>query len=426
MGLYAFLQINVMIQAYSNPVRQINNVVLPILALPGLLVCMPFSNFSDQSQWGMNGVSPASLTFFSDPRTGFAPFTPKNTPAFPDIPVLIDCCYTAFSDFFVDCFTKAKKCAVKAYQIRNFAGTFPTSIINPATNLPRSWYIYFDCLQVSPGITFQKDSDQLYIPFFVTMDTGVIAMDMNSQWWNDSSTDSNYDPLYRQFCDNSMFWPKKFTMFSFEASENQTSITDIYFGVDPNIDLKIGGSQNRIRTDLGRGITSCYIYHFAYWDIEKRPVISSVGWSTSYDLTLGTLPWIAISSQWPQAAAIKRMSIVQLGWMRIHLTMAEQQTREAVLFTYLDLATTILSIIGSAAALTHICVGPGDYDPKGLLNKIFYNDVPVLKNAATDMSSARAAAEAEKDKNKKKQLKKAKAKAMQQKAEEDEDQEEDE
>ena len=52
--------------------------------------------------------------------------------------------------------------------------------------------------------------------------------------------------------------------------------------------------------------------------------------------------------------------------------------------SFLDLATTIFSIIGSGFALTYILVGPGEYDPKGILNKLFYYDVPTLKAANTD------------------------------------------
>jgi hypothetical protein len=174
-------------------------------------------------------------------------------------------------------------------------------------------------------------------------------------------------------------------MFSYEPMENLTNAVDIYYQTDAGIDKAIGGSQNRIRTDLGIGITSCLLQHFAYWDITGAKVTASIGWTTSYDLTVGFLPWISKASYFGVAGRVFQQ---KLGWMRLHVTMAESQTREALLFTYLDLATTILSIIGSAAALVHIIVGPGDYDPKGLINKLFYNDVPVLKMAATDIAAA--------------------------------------
>jgi hypothetical protein len=82
-----------------------------------------------------------------------------------------------------------------------------------------------------------------------------------------------------------------------------------------------------------------------------------------------------------------RFRSAELAWLRVHVDMHETQTRERVAFTYLNLVTTFLSVIGAATALTHIIVGPGDYDPTGLLNKLFYYDVPVLKEAATDLAA---------------------------------------
>ena len=69
---------------------------------------------------------------------------------------------------------------------------------------------------------------------------------------------------------------------------------------------------------------------------------------------------------------------------RLQVSMNELQSTQATTLTFLDLATTIFSIIGSGYALTYLLIGPGEYDPKGILNKMFFYDVPTLKGAKTD------------------------------------------
>jgi len=399
MGVYAYLQINVMIQAYSNPVREINNVIQPTLQLPGIYICMPFVNLPDGSWWVTQAAVKAfasQLTMFADPRTSMAPLIALNNPSNPNVYTLTDCCKTTFLDFFVDCFTFGRTCPVP---VRFLRGTSQT------TSFFGSWLIKLQCLQVSPGIMFYANSDNLFIPFFLTSDNSVLAL--KNDWTISNRTDAQYDEAYLFFCNNYMYWPHKFVMFSYMGIENSTNVADILYQKS-GLDAVIGGSQNRIRTDIGAGITSCFLQHFAYWDINGNKIIANTGWTTSYDLAVGSLPWVSGPSTFPVYGRVQQQN---MAWMRLHVTMAEVQTREAILFTYLDLATTILSIIGSAAALTHIIAGPGDYDPKGLINKLFYNDVPVLKNAATDIAAAALAASNEQDKKKKKKEKKKAAEA---------------
>lgn len=171
-------------------------------------------------------------------------------------------------------------------------------------------------------------------------------------------------------------------VFSYMPSENTTNPVDIYFG-NKGVDALIGGPQNRIRTDIGRGITSVLLSHYKYWDVTGNLVVGRTGWTTSYDLTLASLPWTIATSSFDS----RRQRAAELGWLRVHIDLHEQQTREFISFTYLSLITAFLTIIGSATTLSHIIIGRGEYDPTGLLNKLFYYDVPVLKEAATDVAA---------------------------------------
>jgi len=397
MGLYAYLQISVMVEAYSNPVRQVNAVVLKELSIPGLYICQPMVNLTDGSWWrkdtpaaslaAVQAYAGSVLNMLADPRTSFAPMIVTNNPTSVGIPLLLTCCKTTFLDYFVDCFTYARTCPVQMrYQ---FGGAQLTSTYG-------NWNIKFQCVNVAPGVTFYEDSDNLFIPWFLTNDNGVLSRDAN--WGVSNRSDAGYDVQYLYFCNNFVYWPKKTTMFSYLGIENLTNTVDIYYQAS-GLDDIIGGSQNRIRTDLGNGITSVALQHYTYTDINLNPVTSLIGWTTSFDLTLPPLPWTSVPSFYGTGG---RVSTAVLVWCRVHVTMAEVRTQEAILFTYLDLVTTILSIIGSAAALVHIVVGPGDYEPKGLLNKLFYNDVPVLHNAASDVLGA---AIEKKDKKKEKESK---------------------
>ncbi len=183
-------------------------------------------------------------------------------------------------------------------------------------------------------------------------------------------------------CLCAQYWPSKFVLLSYMPSENTTSPVDLFFG-NTGADALIGGTQNRIRSDIGRGISSILLSHYKYWDVSGNLVMASTGWTASYDLTLGSLPWTLAASPWTD----KRQRAAELAWLRVHVELLERQTREFIAFSYLDVVTAFLTIIGSATTLTHLIVGRGEYDPTGLLNKLFYFDVPVLKEAATDVSA---------------------------------------
>ena len=66
MGLYAYLQISVMVEAYSNPVRQVNAVVLKELQLPGLYICMVRFTVAQQQHARTCWVAVALCTNYSD------------------------------------------------------------------------------------------------------------------------------------------------------------------------------------------------------------------------------------------------------------------------------------------------------------------------------------------------------------------------
>jgi hypothetical protein len=63
----------------------------------------------------------------------------------------------------------------------------------------------------------------------------------------------------------------------------------------------------------------------------------------------------------------------------------EFQTSIVSLFTVLDLITASLAIIGSSTALVALIIGPGEYNPNGIINRLFYSEVPMLKNTASDI-----------------------------------------
>jgi hypothetical protein len=117
----------------------------------------------------------------------------------------------------------------------------------------------------------------------------------------------------------------------------------------------VGGPGGRLRADLGRGLASVWVFHRTYVTIAGLLDPTRTGYNLYYEATIEGVPWTSGASIiWPQ-----RLSYTELGWIRIHVSMDETQTSERVAFTYLDLATTFLSIIGASAALVKIIVGPG-------------------------------------------------------------------
>jgi hypothetical protein len=106
-------------------------------------------------------------------------------------------------------------------------------------------------------------------------------------------------------------------------------------------------------------------------------------------MTVASLPWTISPSSWNPS----RQRSAELGLLRIHVDLHETQTREFISFPYLNIITAFLTIIGSATTLSQIIIGRGEYDPTGLLNKLFYYDVPVLKEAASDHAAETTTAE---------------------------------
>jgi hypothetical protein len=49
---------------------------------------------------------------------------------------------------------------------------------------------------------------------------------------------------------------------------------------------------------VGRGITSVLVTHFRYWNVNGVEVPANTGWTTSYDLTISSLPWVIVASPW--------------------------------------------------------------------------------------------------------------------------------
>jgi hypothetical protein len=88
--------------------------------MPGLYLCMPSNNMSSGANW----LNPSYTSLYADPRISFDPVVVTNIPAYPNTPVLLDCCKTTEQDFFTSCFTKALKCPVGNRMLRNQVSIF--------------------------------------------------------------------------------------------------------------------------------------------------------------------------------------------------------------------------------------------------------------------------------------------------------------
>ncbi len=62
----------------------------------------------------------------------------------------------------------------------------------------------------------------------------------------------------------------------------------------------------------------------------------------------------------------------------IFFSFSQQITTEVILFNYLNMITVMLSVISSSTALIHLIVGPGEYDPKGVIINSFFFTIYVF------------------------------------------------
>jgi hypothetical protein len=157
-------------------------------------------------------------------------------------------------------------------------------------------------------------------------------------------------------------------------------------GVDPvglylgTLDANVGGPQGRIRADIGIGFSSISISRFTYTNFDGTPNPAQTGWTVGYDQNLPPIVWSLAPSQWNP----HRVAATYLSYTRVRCTTSVLQTKLVSLFTVLELITATLAIIGSSTALVTSIIGPGEHNPNGLINRVFYSDVPMLKNTASD------------------------------------------
>jgi len=363
LAFYAFLQIRVMLDAYAVPSKLSAFQSLTRIVVPGILACVPSVNLLDLTFFQRTEYS--NLQLLSDPRLAVDPYMPTNVPNQNGNPYLLDCCLTNNQDFFVSCFTLGLKCPT------------PVRFRRGLTSKYQNWQLSLDCADISPGLVFRSNSDNLWLPLYLLTDNGIGAYD---QFGNFSRDAPNMDRAWLKYMDNNAYIPAKIFVFTYIEAENNTNLVDVYFGKH---DDNVGGSQGRIRCDVGRGISSLWWFHFTYTDVNKQLIPAYSGLSLFYEAMIESVPWNSSPSLYP-AATVGRLYYQELGWLKVHINMDETQITERVSFSYLDLSTTFLSIIGASTALIKIIVGPGEFDPKGMLNKCFYMDVPTMKETNTD------------------------------------------
>jgi len=172
---------------------------------------------------------------------------------------------------------------------------------------------------------------------------------------------------------------------SYLQSENNTDLINLFYGAFEN---NVGGSRGRWRVDLVRGTNSVGVGPFSFYDTHGRYVPTQSGFNMFFNLGFDPILWGNQNSPWDACAGLTRncrQRVQSLGYVNVAPTYQLTVTNQQVLFTFLNIITVFLSVISSSTALIHIIVGPGEYDPKGLLNKFFFFDVPVLRDAASDI-----------------------------------------
>ena len=228
---------------------------------------------------------------YGNPRQMLDPLVVTNIPAFAGQPVYLDCCLTAQQDFFTSCFTQVRskqlqnKTAIRALlsaiSVLTYVGIYsspPVSsrlspIPSPHSYAPHSqtythiyiyslrqalkcpvvtrmlrrqtttfgsWTISFDCIKLDPGLTFRTAADSLWIPYFLTQDTGILSRDLATPPNVTKYGNPSLDAAWLYYMDQYVYWPNKLVFFSYIASENLTNPVDIFYG---KFDSNVGGFQ---------------------------------------------------------------------------------------------------------------------------------------------------------------------------------------
>jgi hypothetical protein len=376
---FAYAEIMICVNAYMNPSKSLLVKVVPELVLPGLLICASAIDLTTSNAFAPFPVF-GTPTFFGDPRISLRPFWGDALTSFPQssapnhhIPSA--CCLSSDIDFMGSCFTQQPACPVNA--------RFRPNQFGYSSLLANGFSIQFDCMDYAPGIKFTSNTQSLWMPYQLLTDYGVLAWDNstgNSSYVTGSysnSDDPSTDEAYALYMQNLVYWPAKLLFMSYLPSENNSNPIDLYYGrLDTAETL-----QTRIRLDMERGITSIQLGRYAYIDWAGNTLAAQSGLSYYYDLTVPALPWASAQSKYNPY----RQLVSMLGWTQIRPNFYEVDTVEIVLFTYINLITTFLSIIGASEAIINFLIGPGEYDPKGLINKIFYRDVPTFKQTKSDV-----------------------------------------
>ena len=103
-----------------------------------------------------------------------------------------------------------------------------------------SWTISFDCIKLDPGVTFRTAADSLWIPYYLTQDTGILSRDLATPPNVTKYGNPSLDAAWLYYMDQYVYWPNKLVFFSYIASENATNPVDIFYG---KFDSNVGGFQ---------------------------------------------------------------------------------------------------------------------------------------------------------------------------------------
>jgi hypothetical protein len=391
MSAYAYVVISNNITKFQTQTKQAFPKQLPSLTMPGFLVCTATNNLT--SGWLQNNfqtwINPSSTynpnalsqVEYGDPRIQLLPFFDSVISATSNM----ECCQIAGNDFLGKCVGESitNNCGVRWSFISNKTGKF---VGESQQNLPpgsavTTWGFGLDCVNIEPGIVVKTNQDAIYLPYMIYRDYGVFAQTLSHQNMNSSANAAN-DPAYLFFINNWVFWPQKMIIVSYTKEEYPNSADvdplALYLG---SKDAALGGPQQRIRMDVGLGLGSIAVTHFTYTGINGLNDPTQSGWTVAYDQTLPAVPWFTNPSVWNP----NRLAIKSLAYTRIRCSVTEFQTSIVSLFTVLDLITASLAIIGSSTALVALIIGPGEYNPNGIINRLFYSEVPMLKNTASDI-----------------------------------------
>jgi hypothetical protein len=366
---YAVLSLLRMLDSYSNPSVFTTLVKMSSFTVPGMLLCMA-SNISGIA------LTPQPRWLYSDPRLSFNKYIdPINT--FPDgSPYWMDCCLTNDEDIFITCYPEHLTCPKPVQFRQNIIGQYG------------SWNVAFDCVDIAPGISVPDPTTSIFIPYNHYQDNGLLSLLNNDALQQtpplfltnnpsmSNSSDPNFDPGYLKWCNNYQFWPHKYVLFSYIASENQTNPIDLFYGL---YDQNVGGPMGRWRVDVAQAITRLHVSQFTYLDLNGNVVPSRSGYQVSYDIDV---PYVSVS-HFDSFSNPARRTNVYISWLRINFSFQLSRIQPLVTFTFFDLVTCLLAIIAASPVIMNFFVGQGDYDPTGLINKLFFFDVPTMKGTAS-------------------------------------------